>query len=145
MAGQETPSTAATLSILGGLLILLSGILIIAMGTAFAGMMAGYYPGMMGGYYPGMMGNPAGFISPLIVGIGIGGIICGIVIAVSGYWLNTRPAAHTTWGMVIVVVSLVSFFEGGGFLIGAILGILGGILAITWKPSPAGTETKGTG
>jgi len=107
------------------------------MGTAFTGMMGGYYHGMMG--YPSIGG-----ISPLLTGIGISGVICGIIILVGAYMVNTRPSSHTLWGIVILAVSTASLFEGGGFLIGAILGALGGIFAITWKP-PVAAGAKGPG
>jgi hypothetical protein len=38
--------------------------------------------------------------------------------------------------VIVLVFSLVSLFGGGGFFIGLILGIVGGILAIVWKPMP---------
>jgi len=36
---------------------------------------------------------------------------------------------------MIFAFSIVSLFGMGGFFVGSILGVLGGILAITWKPS----------
>jgi len=48
--------------------------------------------------------------------------------------LYSRPAAATGWGVVILVSSCVALLAGtGGFLAG-ILGIVGGALAIAWKP-----------
>jgi hypothetical protein len=54
--------------------------------------------------------------------------------------LNSKPQEHTTWGIVIAVFSVISIFGGamGGFGIGLVLGLIGGVLAITWKP----TETQ---
>ncbi len=123
-----TPTTAFVLSLVGGIIILLSGIMILLIGTIFMSrMMSGYYPWMMGGF-PGILGSIA-------VGIGIAGIICGAIILFGAFMLNANPASHMIWGVVILVFSVISLFEGGGFFVGAVLGIIGGILAITWKPT----------
>jgi len=98
----------------------------------FGGMMDGF-GGMMGGYQ-GMMGSfgvPFGFMS----GLSLLGLISGILVIVGAIMLNTRPAEHTTWGTVILVFSIISLLGMGGFFIGAILGIVGGALALAWRPA----------
>ncbi len=159
MAEQGAPTIAFALSLIGGILILLSGIVILVLGTAFmSGMMGGYYPGMTGEYpgmmdghegpmggYEGPMGgyqDQTGFIPFVAAGIGIWGIVCGIVVLVGSYMLRSRPASHVAWGVIILIFSLVSIFAGGGFVIGMILGIVGGILAIVWKPPHASGAAK---
>ncbi|MDD3932490.1 MAG: DUF6114 domain-containing protein [Methanoculleus sp.] len=145
MAEQGTPAVAFALSLVAGILILISGIVILMLGTAFmSGMMGGYYPGMMGEYHEGMMGGygspmdgyryPTGYFPFVAAGIGIWGIVCGIIILIGSYMLYSRPASHAAWGVVILIFSLLSVFEGGGFVIGLILGVIGGILAIVLKP-----------
>jgi hypothetical protein len=44
-----------------------------------------------------------------------------------------KPESSGRWGIPILVASIVSLFGMGGFLIGTILGIIGGILALTRK------------
>ncbi len=87
--------------------------------------------GMMGGYPGyGMMGW-AGF------GLfGILGVVFGAIIIISAIMLNRRPQEHGTWGTLIVLFSVLSIFGGamGGFGVGLILGLIGGVLALTWKP-----------
>ena len=39
------------------------------------------------------------------------------------------------WGIMIMVFSLSSVITGGGFIIGFILGIIGGTFALSWKPN----------
>jgi hypothetical protein len=51
--------------------------------------------------------------------------------------LNARPQEHTAWGIIVLIFSIVSFIGMGGFLIGAILGIAGGALALSLKPPQA--------
>ncbi len=77
----------------------------------------------------GMMGSGLGLI-------GIVGIVFGLIVIVSAIMLNIRPEQHMTWGALIAVFSILSLFGGaGGFFVGLILGLIGGILAITWKPA----------
>jgi hypothetical protein len=138
MTEPETPTAAFILSLIAGIIILLSGIMLLVMGTAFMSeMMGGYYLGMMGGY-----SGITGFISSMIAWIGVWGIICGAIILYGAYMLSSDPASHGMWGFIIIIISLASLFEGGGFLIGAILGILGGIFATIWEPVNNMTEAK---
>jgi hypothetical protein len=44
-----------------------------------------------------------------------------------------NPAHKTLWGIVVLVLSVISIFSGGGFIVGLILGIIGGALALSWK------------
>lgn len=94
-------------------------------------MMGGYYSGygygMMGGFGFGMFG--------------ILGLIFGIIVIISAFMLNSKPQEHSTWGILIVIFSVLSMFGGtmGGFGVGLILGLIGGILGITWKPPQANT------
>jgi hypothetical protein len=142
MAEQEIPTGAFILSLVGGILVLLMGIMFLTIGTAFmGGTMGGYYPGMMGGYYyPG----GAGLVSSIIAGIGIWGLICGVLILLGAFMIYTRPGSHGIWGIIILIFSLLSFIAGGGFIIGAILGVIGGILAIVWKPPESKAEAEKT-
>ena len=49
--------------------------------------------------------------------------------------IYNQPAKATAWGALILAFSILSLFGMGGFYFGAILGVVGGALAITWKPS----------
>ncbi len=108
-------------------MMLISGVLPLIAFTS-GGYGYGYgYGGMMGGF-GGMMGGFGGlwFI----------GLISGIIIIICALMLSSQPAEHTTWGTLIIVFSIISFFGMGGFFIGAILGIAGGALALSWRPAP---------
>jgi hypothetical protein len=76
------------------------------------------------------------FVSGITAVVGTFGLASGIIVLMSGVLLRTNPSQHTVWGVMVLVFSVLSFFGFGGFIIGAILGIIGGIMALTWKPSP---------
>jgi hypothetical protein len=46
--------------------------------------------------------------------------------------MNTGEAR--TWSVLILVFSILSIMGFGGFVVGAVLGIVGGALALRWRP-----------
>jgi hypothetical protein len=142
MSEKNVNTAAFVLSLIGGLLILLGGAFGSMIGMfGFSGMMGGFQGmgGMMGGM-GGMMGGgfaPGGTWFGLMMGLGVLGVVSGVIVLVSALMLNSRPNERMTWGTLILAFSIVALFSGsmGGFGLGSILGIVGGILAITWKPS----------
>ena len=127
MSSQETPGTALALSLVGGILMFVSGILPLIV------ILSGGYGYGFG--YGGMMGGLGGMFGG-IGGLWFIGLISGIVVVICAIMLGSRPVEHTTWGTLILVFSIISFFGMGGFFIGAILGIAGGALALSWRPAP---------
>ncbi len=131
---KQRPITAFILSLIGGVLMILNG------GMMFVLFMIGWYgfgygygiPGGMMGGYQGMMGSfgvPFGFMSGLM----LVGLIAGILVVIGALMLNAQPAEHMSWGIIILVFSIISFLGMGGFFIGAILGIVGGFSAISYR------------
>lgn len=111
----DKPTAAFILSLLGGIFILLGGIVLLVIGAVATFFLLG-----IGGI------------------IGLFGIICGILIIIGAVMMNSRPESHVTWGIVIIIFSILSWFGAlAGFYIGFILALIGGILAIIWKPSAA--------
>jgi hypothetical protein len=131
MTNTERPTAAFVLSLLGGIFILLGrGVMSMFAPFGFRGMMGGYQGwGMMRGLGFGMFG--------------VLGLIFGAIVIISAFMLNSKPQEHTTWGTLIVIFSVLSIFGGamGGFGLGLILGLVGGVLAITWKPTQTQTKT----
>jgi len=130
MTETEKPTAAFLLSLIGGIFILLGGG-VTSMFGGFGGLMGGF-GGMMGSRYSGY-----GMMGGLGFGLfGILGLIFGVIVIISALMLNSKPQEHSTWGTLIVIFSVLSIFGGmmGGFGVGLILGLIGGILAITWKP-----------
>jgi len=131
MSDKEKPTAAFILSLIGGIFILLGGGMMSMLGYWFIGSYRGRGFGMMGPF--GMMGGLGYGFGVL----GVVGLVFGIIVIVSAIMLNSRPEQHSTWGILIVIFSVLSVFGSamGGFGVGLILGLIGGILAITWKPT----------
>ncbi|UCD93051.1 MAG: zinc ribbon domain-containing protein [Methanobacteriota archaeon] len=76
----------------------------------------------------------------LLLVFSILGVIGGSIIIIGAIFAHGAYRSRTAWGIVIVVMATLSFLAGGGLIVGAILGILGGIFFIAWKyvsPSPS--------
>lgn len=137
MSEVEKPTAAFVLSLVAGVLIIIGGGMMSMISSfLFNGMMGGYrgwgmmgYPGYAGYGMMGAFGHGFGFM-------GILGLIFGVIVIISAIMLNSKPQEHITWGTLIIIFSALSMFGGAmGFGLGLILGIIGGVLAVTWKPS----------
>ena len=137
MTEVQKPGTAFVLSLIGGIFIVLGGGVVTMLGS----WMGNYGYGMMGRYggWGGMMGRGFGMMGGLGYGfgfLGLLGLIFGVIVIISAFMLNNKPEQHSTWGILIIVFSVLSIFGSamGGFGIGLILGLIGGILGVVWKP-----------
>ncbi|HLN89879.1 MAG TPA: DUF6114 domain-containing protein, partial [Candidatus Binatia bacterium] len=68
--------------------------------------------------------------------VSIASFVCGVIVVMSALILRIHPQEHFLWGLVIVVFSAVSFVGMGGYFVGAAFGIIGGAIALTYKPTP---------
>jgi len=126
MSSKETPLTAFILSLIGGAFILVSGF-VLSLWSLYGGP---WFNGMMGGMT--MMGG-FNFPSNLMVGFELVGLVSGAFVIIGAIMIRMRPAEHVAWGVVVLVFSITSFLGTGGFMIGALLGIAGGALALSWR------------
>jgi hypothetical protein len=124
MSGRaaDRPVVAFVLSLIGGLFIIVGGI---------------YGLVLTGSYYYGYSG--------VYILFGVLGLVCGVGVVFGAALVYVVPRQRVAWGVVIIVLgvaSLFSFTGGmfGGFFIGMVLAILGGSLAIAWRPSTMGME-----
>ncbi len=140
---EKRPTAAFVLSLLAGIFIVLGGGMRYMMSSLIGSY--GGYGGMMGGYggFGGMMYGYNGYGYGMMRGLGLGfglmgilGLVFGIIVIISALMLNNRPKEHKTWGILILIFSVLGVLGSmmGVFGIGALLGIIGGILAISWKP-----------
>jgi len=103
---DERNTAAFVLSLIGGIIILINGLLV-AIGGAFI----------------------IWFFGTGILWIVLG-LVFGFGTLVAALMLNSNPREHVTWGIMIIVFSVLSIVIGGGFIIGMILGLIGGVLAL---------------
>jgi hypothetical protein len=111
-------SVGFVLSIVGGILILLRGIVRIAVGDVIT--------------FVGSDEVRHRFLAGLALNV-IGGVavVFGIIIIIGAYLIYNRMEA--SGGAIVLIFSLLSIFVGSGWLIGLILGVIGGILALLKK------------
>jgi len=141
MSAETRTVAPFVLSLIGGVFILLGAIItsmftfgspniVGSMSNSMSGMMGGMNGQMgMGMRIAGMMG-----VYPIfsIIGLASGALV--ILVAVMLY---SRPFEKDIWGVVIIAFSILGILGGmGGFMIGLVLGILGGVLALAWNPTP---------
>lgn len=117
----ERPVVGFILSLIGGLFIVAGAIYGL---ITFASYYGGYYSG-----YPG----------PYLI-FSILGLVTGIGVLLGSLLVYLVPRQRVAWGVVIIVLGVASLFDlssgfFGGFFIGMALSIVGGSLAIAWKPS----------
>ena len=120
------PVASFTLSLIAGVLILGGSAMVISFSPG-----GHYYGGMMGGY-DGMM-RGFGLGGGWLYAFAAIGVASGIIILIGAIMIYNQPTKASTWGSFILAFSIVSLFGTGGFFFGAILGVVGGILALTWK------------
>ena len=130
-ATNAYPRIESVVALVGGIIITLSGALFLAV-SAFIlpnvtyaninvpqGLSAAAIPGIVSGFV-GLMG--------------VFGLVSGGVVLVSSMKLLTNSGDRRTWSVLVLVFSVLSFIGMGGFVIGAVLGIVGGALALRWRP-----------
>jgi hypothetical protein len=130
MSSQSMHITAFILSLIGGIVIA-AGSLIAAFFSAFGSPYGTYYgmgPGMMRGF-----GFGYGYSSGWMIGFSVVALVCGILVVIGAIMLNAHPTQHMTWGVIVLIFSIASFIGMGGYFIGAILGIAGGAIALSYR------------
>ena len=109
---SEKPTTAFILSLIGGILVLLGGLIWAAVGTVIA------------------------FF--FVAGLGFllwAFLIFGIIIIIGAVMINSNPSSAHSWGIVKLILGVLSLL-GVVTALGGILAIIGGTFALTWKPKP---------
>src|SRR5215472_2007529 len=72
------------------------------------------------------------------------GILIGAVLIVAGLLLWFHPVQRMFYSIVAVLLAIAALVASnlGGFLIGTILGVVGGSLGFAWMPLPPGTAPR---
>ena len=128
---SDYPKVASILALVGGILIILCATLLVAVSTFILPHISysnvNTPPRLPPGSIPGL-------VSGIVGTMGAFGLISGVIVLVSALVLLTNSSQRRTLGVLILVFSVLSFLGLGGFVVGAILGVAGGILTLTWKP-----------
>jgi hypothetical protein len=124
MMTKEKPTAAFVLSLIGGIFILL--------GTFFYIFL--FYYTVTITQFVGNKGDS--YASLTLVVIGITGLTSSILVIVGANMINSGEVGKVRKGGILVLIfSIISLIPSyGGLIIGFILSLIGGILALTWKP-----------
>ena len=118
----DKPTAAMVLSLIGGLFVIFGGIFLAFVGSLISSLNI----------------TGTGAASSTALGLGIVGVIMGIIMVVGGFMMYSKPTSAKMWGVIVLILSLVSWVTAvGGFFIGFLLGLIGAILALTFKPTMA--------
>lgn len=134
MTANQGITFAYIVSLVGGLIISVFSIVNVlwySYGAPNFGGYGSFISGLMDSYhnFMGSYGSSYGFLA----GISLVAVICGVVVVMSAIMLRVHPEEHTVWAIVIIAFSIVSFVGMGGFFIGAILGIVGGLFVLATR------------
>ncbi len=135
MSEKQGLTLAFVISLVGALIVLIFSLVNLVWFGSNApnwGGFGNYCVSMMDGYhnFMGSYSTSTGFFTA----ISIVSFVCGVIVLMSALVLRIHPQEHFLWGIVIVVFSAISFVGMGGYFVGAIFGIIGGALALTYKP-----------
>ena len=127
------PKTASILALVGSTLIVICGALLTWVSTAILPHVS--FPTVN----PPQLapGSIPAIASGVVAGIGVFGLVSGAVVLASAVLLIAVPSQRKAWGVLMLVFSAQSILGLGGFLVGAVLGVAGGILTLRWNPSTA--------
>lgn len=131
VAKEEKLSAPVILAVIAGSLMLIGGMVSLGMMIGYHTMYGGHR--MLGMMMYGGLQTVMPQVSPWIIAISISSLFCGGIILYSSYRLHTMPQEAKTYGTVILIVSIAGIFAGNGFLLGSVLGIIAGIMAISKK------------
>jgi len=121
-AYSARPNAAFALSLVGGALIVLGGVSELILAYTL----------------PNIYATVASFYI-----FGWIGVALGAVVVLFGGLTFVRPQHHVVFGAIVVIASLLSVVAYWGFVVGLVLGLVGGVLAITWTPPPTVFATWG--
>lgn len=127
------PKTASILALAGSTLIVICGALLTWVSVAILPHVS--FPN----FNPPQLapGSVPAIASGVVAGIGLFGLVSGAVVLASAVLLIAVPSQWKAWGVLMLVFSALSILGLGGFVVGAILGVVGGILTLRWNPPTA--------
>ena len=119
MSQNKKPTKAFLLSLIAGILIISN--------TTLLGIATRWFPGII----PTIPGSANDTM--VLYRLTVIGLILGILVLLGAVLMHIKPGKKKAWGILVIVFSIPSVITGGGFIIGFILGILGGALTLSRK------------
>ncbi len=118
----EKPTAAFVLSLIGAVFIIIG-----ALGNLILASIIGSYIGFL----------DFGWFGGAIMVMAVLGMVWGILVLVGAIMINSADTNKVRIGAILVLVFSILSWVGayGGLFIGFLLGLIGSILALTWKPS----------
>ncbi len=131
------PVAAAVLLIIGGVIVVLVGILF-ALGSASVSHLSPQNLSRLNLSINATNESELAEVqslSQVVETAGIIGAIGGLIMIISGTMAYTRaPNGVKMWGVAALIGTLLGIGAFGGLVVGFILGLIGSILALTYKP-----------
>jgi hypothetical protein len=125
------PTSAYIVSLIGGIIGLLIALGFLGFGAISYISYQSYVSDYYYTYYDlGMFG----WGYSILLGLGIWMLITSVLIIVFARKLNANPMEHSKWGALILVFSIIG--------VGGLLGLIGGILALIYNPTPIGMQSQ---
>jgi hypothetical protein len=127
---NEKPTAAFVLSLLSGVLVSVSGVVLAMLGTFLSDRIGKI-----------MIGETSYItLAGIAYPIAVLQVVLGIIVMIASIILFLSASQRVAWSVIVLVISILAlilniFPPGPIGLVGAILGILGGALALSWRPT----------
>jgi hypothetical protein len=119
---ENVPIAAFALSLMAGSFILLNGLAFAVVGSIIVLL----FPPIGAATAALGIASLAGF-----------GLIFGVAVLIGALMMYSKPEKIRSWSALVLVFSITSVLIGGGFMVGFVLGVVGGVLGLDWKPMSA--------
>lgn len=118
----EKPTIAFVLSLVASIIYLIVGLITTAAATVINSL-------------PNVSGISD--VRTVLVVVGSLGLISGVIMVIGSMLMNSENRSRVRTGAILVLVFTIidAIFTAGGFVIGFVLGLVGSILGLFWKPS----------
>jgi hypothetical protein len=130
---ENKPTAAFVLSIIGSVIGIIVSLALFALG-AIAYSTVSALGSLYGSYYSDYAAGALGWGFAVYFAFGAWCLISSVLVMVFAIKLNANPIEHTKWGALILVFSIIG--------LGTLFGLIGGILALVYKPTPIGATPQ---
>ena len=131
MSSEQKPYAAFISTLVGGALIFANGLVFILASRGISRVLEDVVTTR------GLSMGVVLALQQMMLSLSLVGLVLGACMIFASVMLYHKPNSSVGWGAVALVLSILSIFAGGGFFVGLILGVIGGSLAIAWRPKEA--------